>query len=218
MNILLPVIVLVLIMAMIYILKASRKYVTVKITHWLLMIYTGTLLLAMAISPMILVESPPKMENKQNVNLFESLMNGETHKVPMLAENSIPFDKQLLSIRKPVGSDDGTPVFIDRKTSDDGKIDAYVYGSGLEVNGFDFSKRLNPIQFQLSDNTLFILPPDYQEINVALIKTEFTINQFKEKTKDDNRMIGHEGKAVYLRVPQGLKIDVNSVPFTNVNK
>jgi hypothetical protein len=217
MNIILPIIVLVLFAGFIYMVNSARKYVTVKITHWLLIIYTGTLLLAIAISPMILIYGMPEIENKQKVNMFEALMKGETEKVPLLAEDSFAYERQSLSIHRPVGIDEGTPIFIERKTNDDRKIDAYVFASGMEVNGYDFSKRLLPNEVSITDDTLTILPPTQQKIDIAMVKKEFTINQFTGKKDNENRIIGHEGRAVYLRIPKGLKIETNSIPVTFVN-
>ena len=70
---LLPIVIILLIVGFVYFMsKVGNKYITIKITHWLLIIYIGVLLLSTAIIPFI---SDERMERdtKEQVDIDKAM-------------------------------------------------------------------------------------------------------------------------------------------------
>ena len=65
---------------------------------------------------------------------------------------------------------------------------------------------MTPINFGLKGDTLTIYHPGQQNINISMVKNEFTINQFKGKSIFKNESIGYGEQFIYLRIPKDIKI------------
>ncbi|MBU8879951.1 hypothetical protein BGM26_13280 [Bacillus sp. FJAT-29790] len=193
--------------------KSRRKFVTVKITHWLLMIYVGVLLISMVAAPFMtegVLISREKVQEKDidtvSNDLYNSLSEGKLDEIDrkyLLSENS--FDYQNPTLKVFSHYDYGLQVFVERKTSDDGKIEAYYYTGNLIINGMDFSDKLEPSRFQMNGNTFTIWPPEETHIKISMIKKEFTITQFNGEPGIGN-MVSHAPSIAYLRIPKNLEL------------
>lgn len=215
MSIIIAILPIIIIIALPVILMRLRvKFVTVKITHWLLIIYIGLLLLLMAIVPFLSGDETIRREKFREVdseqpgsNLLGALSKGEIGQIDskyLVMEKNFDYDNPVLTI---LSNRDWDPtIYVERKTSDDGKIEAFVYSSGLIIDGYDFTEHLIPINFGLEEETLTIYHPGQQDINISMVKNEFTVNQFKEQKENSDKYFGHEEKAIYLRIPKSLKL------------
>lgn len=200
--------------------KAKRKFITVKVTHWLLIIYIGVLLLSMSFVHLITnnsINSREKVENwdeDQGWSKFFAAMH--KGKLDLLDSNQLinekiyNYENPLLNM-KITGSDD--QIYVERKDQDDGKIEARVYTNGLYISGYDFTDKIVPVNFQLMGETLNVLYPGLQTIDISVAGSEFTINQFTGQ----NRMNGINSRgqlAVYLKIPKSLQL--NGDPNVNI--
>lgn len=210
----LPIISLVLIGGILVVFPLSRKFMTVKVTHWLLAIYIGILLLAVAILPFISDEhilQGERVEEKDyeeaSGNLYQSLDKGDLSHIDgkyLIKKISLDYSNSDLKIVS--NRNESTPtVYIERKSSDDQKIEGFVYNLGVQILGFNFSDRIIPMEVNLSKDTMRLNYPEHQEIHMTLVKKDFPINQFTGQKKFDE-YITHDDQVIYLRAPKNVKV------------
>jgi hypothetical protein len=212
-----PFVLLILVFLLAYMLKSWKRYVTVKITHWLLIIYLGILFIAMAITPFISTDFPVQAEGKDEswLDIYKVLHNGAFEQVDSdyIAQSEV-FDYDYPTIR--ISSDreeDSTLIYVERKDTNDGKIEAFVYNTGFNINGYQFTDILAPIHLELNYDILEINHPDIQNITIAIVEKEFAINQFGEQKRTNVTTMGPDNQAIYLLIPADVEI---SNEHTNV--
>lgn len=200
------------------------KFVKVKVTHWLLMIYGAVLLLSIFFVNLIVDNPALGREKVENWNedhnwsyLYNTLHNGNIDQLEpqnLLYEETFEYGKQSLSIQTDEGT--GANIFVERKDADDGKIEAFVFTNGIIVAGYDFTDKLVPNKFQLVGDTLRVLNPQ-NRIEISIMREEFTINQFTgQRPINDVSSIQLE---VYLKIPKSLEInDGGNVVIEYVNE
>ncbi|MBY0121256.1 hypothetical protein [Bacillus sp. S/N-304-OC-R1] len=209
--------------SMFSIMNLKRKLFTVKVTHWLLIIYVGVLLLSglyIMLVTKVNVINGEKIENKNDswdrVSQFHTILyEGRTNELAsrqLLKAESYDFNQNLLNIGI-TGYD--KIIYVERKDIDDGKIEARVYTDGIIVSGFDFSQHIKPVNFHMNDDTLKITYPDHQKINISVVRKEFTINQFTGQNPI-NDINGDGQLAVYLIIPKSLQLHSDVAQFQYV--
>ncbi|MBS4192665.1 hypothetical protein KHA94_21220 [Bacillus sp. FJAT-49705] len=205
-------------------LNSKRKFVTVKITHWLLIIYVGVLLLSFPFASLLTNDSMTSREKVGDLEedqdwtrFYTALGEGKLEQLKswqLINEKSYDYSNQSLKVEitGPV-----SPVYVERKDRDDGKIEALVYTNGLIVSGYDFSDKLVPINFRLENDTFSVLHPEHQSINLSIVRNEFTINQFTgQQAINDVSRVGN--MEVYLKVPKSLQLNGTNVDFQYVKE
>ncbi|TKC14870.1 hypothetical protein [Robertmurraya kyonggiensis] len=202
------------IVIMIAVLILSLKFrlkMNVKITHWLLIVYVGVLLLSLCISFFMKSEEPAEMvEEKQKTDLYEAIYSGEISKIDtpyLLDKNSFDYSGESLSITS-ANAEVGTTIFIERKSVDDNMIEAHIYGSFSHMNGMDFSEKIVPPRVKISEQYMSIIYPGSQVIKLALMKNVFAVNQITGDKMVNGVTI--DGPIVYLRIPQSLEVKAGS--------
>lgn len=212
---LLPMMIMLVVLAILFFgVYKLRKFFTVKITHFLLIIYLGVLLLSAAAPFMAdldyterVSESEAKI-NQEEDRIYQALKGGEIEKI----DNKYLVDKQSFNLYqkstlqvKSNGSDN-PQIFVEKKPNEDGKIEAYVYTNRLSINGLDFTIELGkPFNYELTDNILTIHPSEQRNINVSIFKKEFTKQQIiGERIGINHRIDGIP--ALYLRIPANVEI------------
>ena len=215
MTALLPLVIIILMGTFFFMFKAGNKFMTVKITHWLLLIYVGVLLLALAVSPFITGEplgrkSMDQAEQEQEMNdLYENINNGDIANIDHYLMKKSSFDhyqEEQLTILS--NSEYGPQIFVERKDSNDAKIEAFIYVNGLIIDGYDFSDLLKPYQLELTDNTLTIIPTK-QDIDISIESPGFPIRQFNGESSFLNHTFSSGEPVVYLRIPVDLELITN---------
>jgi len=192
--------------------NAKRKFVTLKVTHWLLIIYVGVLLLSMIAANIMKNQTPISVErfSKEEIlrnygEFTEALNNGEIEQLKanhLLKLSSFEYDQPMLDVLSTgIGA---VTIYVERKDIDDGTIEAYAFQSGLYINGLDFSEKMVPPNFSLYSNKFEVIIP-HENIDVSIIKNEFTVTQFF------GGGVMFEGLdqgdyVVYLQVPKSLKV------------
>ncbi|MFB6467308.1 hypothetical protein ACE38V_10855 [Cytobacillus sp. Hz8] len=204
--------------------NSKVKLISGKVTYWLLIVYVGILLLSFVLVSTRIIQpiqhSARVTEDikQSKANLIKALSKGKYKEVEeKYLDNKKSFDYQQKNLSLDSKYHFET-VYVERKSVDDHKIEAYVYGSSLIVQNMNFYQSLKKLQFVLHGDTLKLTYPQKQDLKFSIFKVEFPISQFKEKTKlfdDDSVQI--EQPIVYLRIPKGLtiKTDLN-VYYQNV--
>ncbi|MEH7345045.1 hypothetical protein V7122_14425 [Bacillus sp. JJ1532] len=205
-------------------LNAKRKFITVKVTHWLLMIYVGVLLISGFYLALLPQDRAASREAKENWNedwardhFYNSLHEGNVDQLEgrqLIHAKTYDYAKNTLNIEITGYAD---RIYVERKDDDDGVIEARVYTDGLIVGGFDFSNKIPPVNFGLNDDRLNINYPNHQIINISVARKEFTINQFTGQ-HPINDVIGDGVLAVYLIIPKSLQLQSEIADFQYVNE
>lgn len=208
--------------------KIGKKYLTIKITHWLLLIYVGVLVLATIAVPLFAQEYE-KIERIEQVDsedgmidpfseLFSKLSNGEVTEIdPLYLQEEKHFDVYPHeSIRIVPNTNNGQQIFVERVEKDDSTIEVDIYSTGLVVDGLDFSSLLKPSQVELTENILTI-NPIYQEFNFAIAGNGYPIRQFTGESMFEHHSFRSGDSFVYLRIPSDLEIEGNEDTLLLIN-
>lgn len=207
----LPLVTLILIFgAIIFMVRLVGKFTTPRVNHWLVLIYIGVLLLSTVFVPFIIDDSMSQKGMEKVVDtdqelsdLYASLDKGEMDAKYLRKESSLSYDQnQTLKVES---RDKGvSQIYIERKESHDDTIEAFVFGTGLMIEGYDFSSKLKDYHFKLMDDTLTINPPQ-QDIRLIITKTNFPIRQFTDESIM-NPSFSSGDQVVYLRIPNNLEL------------
>lgn len=195
----------------------------VKVTHWLFLVYVTVLVAATCATSFFIGQkiiykewSPVAEIEDGRVEYYKKLEKGQIHQLDHLLKlSSFEYDEPTLTLNFS-SMEHPHHVYIDKKASNDGNIEARVFAYGVYINGLDFSDQLQPPTFSLHENTLLMgrtlsegsFPPDFSEmydINVSIVKDEFTMTQFSEGLQFFNPII-HGDIVVYLTLPKDINI------------
>ncbi|MFE3974490.1 MULTISPECIES: hypothetical protein [unclassified Peribacillus] len=214
MTAILPLVILILIFGVfIFMVRFAGKFATPKVTHWLLFIYIGILLLGTAFVPFIIDDSMSQkgMEkvvdtDRELSDLYSNLNKGEIDQVDaeylMKEKNFSNYQNNTIKVESSNG--DGSQIFVERKTNNDDTIEAFIFGNGLIIDGYDFSRKLKPYHLELMDDTLTINLPQQQDINLIITKADFPIRQFTGESILNPSF--STDQVVYLRIPNNLEL------------
>ena len=190
--------------------KTAKKYLTIKLTHWLLFIYIGVLLLASTMVPFISVDTmglarmdQVEIDNEIG-NLHAKLSKGKISDIDskyLLKESSFSdYVDQSLKIV----SSGGTQVYVERMKNDDNKIEAFLYASKLIINGMLVPEEIKPYQLEINGHELTITP-NFQELHVSIASSSFPIRQISGETIK-HTSFSNGDQLIYLRIPKNLEI------------
>jgi len=186
---------------------------TRKVTHWILSIYMAVLIVATVLVPLM----TDNTINQKKVDQLEmdhvwnemdkKLGQGKIDQVDtkyLLAEMNFDVGhlKTLQLLSSKVNS---TQVLLERKPSNDEKVDAFIFRKGLIINDYDFSDQLKPYQLELVDQTLRITSSQ-QKMNLALSSNPFPVRQFTGESIMRGHSSVHGNQVVYLRIPHDLEV------------
>lgn len=187
--------------------KRKSQFFTVKITHWLLIVYTGVLLLSLVFVLFMEVEEPI-LEEQQRVDVYGKMFEGSIPVEHVLEEHSFEPGNNILKMAA-INHHQVTDVFVRRTGNGDGMVKMQILGYGPTANKMNFAKEFKPPHVRLDENTLIIDYPELQEIKVAILKNDFTVNQFT-----GNSILGEginfEGPIFYLEIPEQLELEPNA--------
>ncbi|MGG3495570.1 hypothetical protein ABES08_07125 [Peribacillus simplex] len=214
MTAILPLVILILIFGVfIFMVRFAGKFTTPKVTHWLLFIYISVLLLGTAFVPFIIDDSMSQKgmdkvvdTDRELSDLYSNLNKGEIDQVDaeylMKERNFSNYQNQTIRVKSSNG--DGSQIFVERKTNNDDTIEAFIFGNGLIIDGYDFSRKLKPYHLELMDDTLTINLPQQQDINLIITKADFPIRQFTGESILNPSF--STDQVVYLRIPNNLEL------------
>jgi len=210
----LPIVIIILIFGVfIFMVRFAGKFATPKVTHWLLFIYIGVLLLGTAFVPFIIDDSMSHKGTEKVVDtdrelsdLYSHLTKGEIDQIDAkyLLKESNFSNHEIQIIKVESSNDEGSQIFVERKTNNDDTIEAFIFGNGLIIDDYDFSSILKPYHLELIDDTLTINLPQQQDINLIITKADFPIRQFTGESIIDTSFSSDQ--VVYLRIPDNLKL------------
>ncbi|MFT5872030.1 MAG: hypothetical protein ACI8WT_000957 [Clostridium sp.] len=98
-------------------------------------------------------------------------------------------------------------IIVDRKTSDDNKIEVYWYPGAITLNGIDFTNMIKEPNIKLIRSKLNI-ECEKQEYRLTQFFKDIAIKQFYEKidNESNNDVTSSGSDIIYIRIPKTLKI------------
>lgn len=193
--------------------KVRIKFATPKVTHWILFIYISVLLLNTVFVSFITNDTVSLKEMEkvdtdgESSDIYPKLRKGEFDKIDqgyLINEKSFGVD-QIKTLKVKSSNDNDLTVFVERKTSDDNTIEAFIFSDGLIIGDYDFSQLLKHYHLELKGQILTINPPKQQDIKISIAQIEFPVRQFTRDSIIINSF-SSGNPVVYLRIPSDLEV------------
>lgn len=101
-----------------------------------------------------------------------------------------------------------TQIFVERKDTNDHKVEAVTYKTRSSVNDMDITMLTNPLRLKLAGKTLSLMNPKKAKLEFSMFNKVFTVNQF---TGEDSVFEHHssfsKGQSIlYMRIPKDLEL------------
>jgi hypothetical protein len=129
------------------------------------------------------------------------------------AEWVFDYDQPKLHLRTKYSNHISVSVVTERKSTNDGTIEAYYYTGVSTAGNIDISNAVSRVDLELDGSTLELMRPEVVERHFAQFIQEFTITQFSEQKRLNNGHHTHIAPEVlYLKIPEELEI----VDYANV--
>ncbi|KKK36336.1 hypothetical protein WQ57_19825 [Mesobacillus campisalis] len=194
--------------------KIRSRFMTVKLTYWLLSIYAVLLLVATAAAPFVTkeVEADEKVAQSEHdemmSDLYTKLGSGRVSEIDpkhLKQENHFDdFDGNELTISLSEGMD-GSQIYVDKKKKNDRTVEFYIFGTELLVDDMDFSQHVQPSRVELSGSHMTISAVQ-QKVTISIASESFPVRQRTGKPFMDHS-ISSGGQILYLIIPEDVKVN-----------
>ena len=188
--------------------------------RWIFGGYLAILVICAGLSPLLSTDGitykaiDVKDLDHAGTELYEAALAGNIDKVDsnyIKKAWNLDYQDQQLAITTPNEEFIETSIIVERKTVNDGGIDAVYFKSESSVNGMDISDLEKPLQMKIEKNTMRIVNPEKLELEFTQFQQAFPINQFTGKGGFSHSHNFYEGTSIlYLKVPKDLKINAPS--------
>ncbi|OLS39290.1 hypothetical protein [Bacillus sp. MRMR6] len=196
--------------------------------RWMLGGYILVLLISTGIAPLLqTTEATYKKVGKdqdfanEGFQIYEAAIEGEIERVDRkyISETwNFDYDGNQLDISHVDGEYISFQTVVERKATNDGKIEAIYYKAGSGMNDMDLTEVVNPIRMELSGDTLILMNPKITTLTFYQFEQPFTIKQFTGESWQGHHTHFIDGQSVlYLRIPKNLElIDKSQLYFQYV--
>lgn len=211
--------------------KAKGPLFSSKLSKWLIVVYSAVLV----ISGIILYVLPYKstaiqLENKTGFSIYaDEIANGfaniiksgklESYK-GIYKNQSYKFNYNGNEIGFSVLGEKGGhyDLWIERKNTDDGVIEADSYVTKVGIYNEDITKKLQPPTIKLTGNTLSIFPGETYKTNYIGFNDDFTSAQFSHGAVDRFGSLAiFTREIIHLRIPGNVSVNEKYMGALNVN-
>jgi hypothetical protein len=102
----------------------------------------------------------------------------------------------------------GAQIFVERKNTNDDKIEAVAYRTRSSMNDLDISKLINPIRVKLVGNLLTLQNQKKAKLEFFMFNNVFSVTQFTgEASSFQHNSSFYDGQSIlYLRIPKNLEL------------
>lgn len=184
--------------------------------RWVFIGYICILLLCAGLSPLL-----PKGEityQKVDVNqlereskeLYDAAILGNIDNVDskyIIKTQNFDYAEKQLNIA--VANEDflSASIFVERKTINDGKIEAIHYQTGSGLNDMSLSDLMQPLKINIDKNTLIFENPEKLKLEFSQFKHAFPITQFTGNGEFGDSTDFYDGTSIlYLKIPKDLEL------------
>jgi hypothetical protein len=97
---------------------------------------------------------------------------------------------------------------VERKNTNDDKIEAVAYRTRSSMNDMDISKLINPIRVKLVGNLLTLQAPKQAKLKLSMFNNVFAVTQFSsEASLFKHHSSFYDGQSIlYMRIPKDLEL------------
>ncbi|MCM3693594.1 hypothetical protein [Neobacillus niacini] len=212
-------IILIIIFSIVRILRSGRmkKILQGSRLRWMLGGYVAILLICTGVSPLLpdkevtykVIKNSQDLD-KESTELYEAAIEGNIDKVDNKYINkrwSFGYEEQELTIATENNELINTAVIVERKTVNDGKIEALHFKTRSGVNNMEITELEKPIRAELKGNTLTIKNPEKVKLKFSQFQHAFTVNQFTGEKPFSRSTHFYGGTSIlYLKIPKDLKL------------
>ncbi|SDN26221.1 hypothetical protein [Bacillus sp. OK048] len=216
------IIILIIIIAIVRQSKSSGRKNTFfgKQIRWVFGGYLAILVICAGLSPLLPTDEKiykaidVKDLDHAGIELYDAALAGNIDKVDsnyIKKTWNLDYQDQQLAITAANEEYIETSIIVERKTVNNGEIEAVYYKSRSSVNGMDISDLEKPLQMKIEKNTMRLENPEKLTLEFTQFQQAFPINQFTGKRGFSDSNSIYEGNSVlYLKVPKDLKINAPS--------
>lgn len=148
---------------------------------------------------------------KKNQDLYNYAIAGKIDTVDSKFINEkwdLDYREQQLNIEVAAAEFLNTQIIVERKQTNDDKIEAIYYKTRTSVNGMDITNRTNPLRLELAGNTLSLMNPKKVTLEFSMFTNVFSVNQFtgEDSLFDHHSYISEGASILYLQIPKDLEL------------
>ncbi|MFF2446972.1 hypothetical protein ACFVSW_07695 [Neobacillus sp. NPDC058068] len=189
-----------------------------KRVYWIFSSYVVILLAGMvfaSVHPSIIIDGWKKASgedfDREGLELYDAAVEGKIDQVDSkFLRKKWDFNLQDKKLNLVVQNDEylNTSIIVERKNTNDGKLDAVFYQTGSSVNGMDISELANPPGLKLAGDQLIIMKPKEGKFEYSEFANVFSISQFTgEASLFEHHSDFTGGQSIlYLRIPKDLEL------------
>jgi len=193
--------------------------------HWILGGYVAILLICTGVSPLLPDSKEIKYKfisdshdlDKESTKLYEEAIEGNIDSIDNKFINkkwNLDYGGQELTIATENDELISTAIMVERKNTNDGKIEALHYKTRSTVNNMEITELENPLRIELNENTLTIMNPEKVVLKFSQFQQAFTVNQFTGEKPFSRATHFNGGTSIlYLKIPKDLKL----IDQSNIN-
>lgn len=190
--------------------------------------YTAILFIALIVFYMLPSEnfiykekdSQKNIDNENQVvqDFYDALQKGKVDKVKGVYKNgqwNFNLSENKLTIATSGGEPFALSIYVQRKDTNDNKIEAVHYSTATLLEGVNISDKIIAPEVELKGNQLNVMMPKQQDIQFVKFIEEFTVRQFSKGKKVEDidynttRMILGT-RVLYLRIPKDVQLTFDS--------
>lgn len=186
--------------------------------RWMLGGYVAILLICTGVSPLLpdnrevnyKIISDGQDLKKESVGLYDAAIEGNIEKIDKKFINkewNFGYAEQELTIATENGEFINTAVIVERKATNDGKIEATHYKTRSGVNNIEITDLEKPLRIELNGSALTIMNPEKVKLKFTQFQQAFTVNQFTGEKPFSTATHFYGGTSIlYLKIPKDLEL------------
>ncbi len=177
--------------------------------NWVLRVYTAVLLSSVVVLYML-----PKQDFAASTTYLDQFTGiyeagkagklGSTNGVYAKGNWSFEFSGSQLKISSEYPN---ALIFVQRKDSDDGKLDLIDYVTSSTFDGIDYTDKIKPPKVALVRDELIVKSPGPYQVDYVKFDKDFAAAQFSDESSSQPGSGFLSGEALVLRIPKNLTID-----------
>lgn len=184
--------------------------------RWLFVSYLSVLLICAGLSPLlpkgeIIYQKVDVNQLERNSNeLYEAAIQGKIEDVDskyIVKTRNFNYTEKQLNIEVVNEEFLSASIIVERKSTNDGKIEALHYQTGSGLNEITISDLMQPLGMNIDQNTLRLENPAKLKLEFSQFKQAFPINQFTGKSVFNDTNNFYDGTSIlYLKIPKDLEL------------
>lgn len=175
--------------------------------------YVGILLICLVLTLILPTKELSKLEkiteHGNSSNLYQQALSGNINKVSrdhLVTERKLDYSGRTLQVKTKGDEFFDIPLIVERKPSNDNKIEAYYFRTTMSLNNYDVSDYVKAPVWDIKDDT-FLLNMPKSSIKLSEFSYPFTVNQFTGKSLFSHSINSEWDHLIYIRIPKDLQLN-----------